>query len=141
MTYRFNVKYPDQIDIPRICRENQDKDGFVIRFRDIVIFATKAEIEMKLSGHSLSILKQGYASWPSFLQDTTLQFNSRDSAPYEVNLFRFTCLIEEDKAKQSEIISEFFKVLTLARSGRKFQQNVKPDLSRKQQEVLVTTKS
>lgn len=142
MTYKFKVKAPDQIDVPRICRENKDKDGFVIRFGDIVIFASKDEFELELMGMDLRILKQSYSSWPSFLPDATLQLNSRLSVPSEeLHLFRFICLIEENKEKQSELITEFFKVLTRARSSYEYKQNIKLGLSRKQREVLVTTKS
>jgi len=141
MTYKFKVKTADQIDVPRICRENKDKDGFVIRFGDILIFASKEEIELEPPAHCLRILKQSYTSWPSFLQDAILQFNSKTSAPHEVHRFSFTCLIEEDKAKKSELISGFFKALTLARSRQECQQYTKLSLRRKQREVLVTTKS
>jgi len=141
MTYKFKVKAPDQIDVPRICRENKDKDGFVIHFGDYVVFATKAEFELALRGRNLVILNRDYGHWPSFLPDGTLHINSRASAPPEVFLFRFTCLIEEDKAKKSELISEFFKALAKARTRSIQSQNLTAFLRRKQQEVLVTTKS
>ena len=43
-TYKFKVSKPEDIDIPRICRENADQDAFVILSGDKIYYAVKSEL-------------------------------------------------------------------------------------------------
>lgn len=45
-TYKFKVSKPEDIDIPRICRENADQDAFVILFDDKILYAAKKELRL-----------------------------------------------------------------------------------------------
>jgi len=46
-TYKFEVTRPEEIDIPRICRENADQDAFVVIAGDKIIYANNAKLELR----------------------------------------------------------------------------------------------
>ncbi len=141
MTYTFKIKTPDQIDIPRICRENKDKDGFVISFGNITIFAVSADIGLNLNGKDVKILKPSQNHWPIFLPNGTLHFHPILNSPVEVELFRFTCTYVEDSEKRAELITGFFKALTNATSQLMANaSNLTAVLSRRQRIVKVISK-
>lgn len=43
-TYKFKVSKPEDIDIPRICRENADQDAFVVIFDYTIFYGYKYEL-------------------------------------------------------------------------------------------------
>jgi len=45
--YKFKVSKPEEIDIPRICRENADQDAFVVIAGDKIIYASNAKLELR----------------------------------------------------------------------------------------------
>ncbi len=141
MTYKFKIKTPDQIDIPRICREHKDKDGFVISFGNITIFAVSADIRLNLNGKDVKILKPSQNHWPIFLSNGTLYFHPIINSPFEVELFRFTCTYVEDSDMRAELITGFFKALTNATSNLQANApNLTAVLPRRQRIVRVITK-